>query len=151
MAEILANLSDINTHLPPNVRATEALTDIQVDAQRLIRGQLTAIFSSTIISEWDKPDDTPELIRGIAGRLIASKYYARLVSQESADELPGYASGLYLEAIGMLTAIKSGALIITDDNGDEILGTDLGPDPQGDVFPNDSSTPPFFTVDRVYS
>lgn len=149
--EILASLLDINTHLPSNIKATDSLDDIQVDAQRLIKAQLTATYSSAIVVTWVNPDTTPGLIRGIAGRLIASKWYAVLVSQGSADEIPGYSINLYREALSLLADLKSGATDLLDDAGNIITGTDLGSDPQNDMYPNDSASGPFFTVDRVFS
>lgn len=150
MTELLASLEDINTHLPANVKATDSLTEIQIDALRLIRGQLTAIFTPAILSSWDVPANTPELIRGIAGRLIASKYYSVLVSQQYADELPGYSVTLYSQAISMLSDIKSGALVVVDEDGNVVSGTDIGSDPQGDVFPNDSTAGPYFEMGTVF-
>jgi hypothetical protein len=82
--EILASLADINTHLPDDkIRMDDADDDaLQIDAQRLIRGSLTGVFTPVIISGWATPDDTPELIRGIAGRFIAAKWYAERYAED---------------------------------------------------------------------
>lgn len=153
MAEILANLQDINTHLPPNVQINNADDPgLQVSAFRLIRGQLVSIFTPIILNTWDSPNTTPELIREIAGRLIASKYYARVLSGNDVDEVPGYAVSLYNQAISILADIRSGVQIVVDADGNPLATDDIGPDPQGDVYPNDTSTPgPQFTMTRVLS
>lgn len=150
MAEILADIADINTHLPPNILANDALTDIQVDAQRLIRGQLGTAFDITIINTWVSPATTPGEIRGIAGRLISAKYYARLLSQESTDEFPGYPTMIYKEAISMLTDLKLGNTVLIGVDGNIISLINGGDLTTADVFPNDSSTDgPYFTMSRT--
>lgn len=152
MTSLLADLTDINAHLPANVQVNNAVDDsLQIDAFRLIRGQLSAVFDSSLIASWISPDTTPELIRSIAGRLIASKYYADLVAGNAPDEMAAYAVSLYQEAIGMLTDIKAGTVMLVDTNGNLITQDDIGTDPSLDVYPNDQSTPgPQFTMDRVF-
>lgn len=149
--QLLASLQDTNTYLPPNVQISNAVDNgLQVDAQRLIRGQLVTTFSTDAIQSWDTPDHTPELIRSIAGMLIASRYYSKLISQDSADDVPNYALDLYQKAIAMLAQIRAGTLIVVDGNGVPIPGNDTGSNPQGDVFPNDADTSgPKFTMSRV--
>lgn len=153
MAELLANLADINTHLPANVQIdNEVDVGLQVDAHRLIVGQLTSVFTTAQINAWVDPDSTPDMIRSIAGRLIAAKYYARVLSGEAIDEIPGYAMDLYKEAISMLVGIKDGSIIVVGPTGDPITGVDIGSDAQGDVFPNDTSVPgPVFSMGRIIS
>lgn len=153
MAEILASLEDINAHLPANVLINNAVDNsLQVDAQRLIRGQLVSIFTPAVLNAWLTPDTTPELIRTIAGRLIASKYYARLLSGEDADAFPTYSVNLYNEAISLLSDIKSGAQIVVDAGGNPLAQDTIGSDPVNDVFPNDQSTDgPQFTMSRALS
>lgn len=151
MTQILASLADINTYLPPNVQISNTVDlGLQVDAQRLIRGQLANSYSAATLIGWTTPDTTPELIRAVAGMLIASKFYARLLSQEDVDGIPGYALNLYNQAIATLIGIRSGTIILTDSDGNPIVSIDTGPDPQGDMSPNDADTSgPQFTMSRV--
>lgn len=150
--EILASLSDINAHLPPNVQVDNSVDDsLQVDALRLIRGQLVSIFSAPILTSWSDPDTTPELIRSIAGRLIASKYYAKTVAGNVPDEYATYAAELYQEAIGMLADIKSGVQIVVGLDGNPLPQDTIGSDPSADVFPTDTSGSPVFTMGRPLS
>lgn len=150
MSEILASLSDINAHLPPNVQISNNVDDsLQVDAQRLIRGQLVSIFSGTILNSWDTPDNTPELIRSIAGRLIASKYYANLVSGQVPDEMAAFAVSLYNEAISMLADIKSGVLLVVGTDGNPLSQDTIGSDITSDMNPLTGS--PVFTMGRALS
>lgn len=152
MAEVLASLSDINAHLPSNVQIDNSVDDsLQVDALRLIRGQLVTIFTPAVLVSWDKPDDTPELIRSIAGRLIASKYYARLVSGETGDAEPPYSISLYQQAVGILADIRAGIQIVVDSDGNPLPQDTIGSDPVGDVFPNNVSGSPVFTMSRPLS
>jgi hypothetical protein len=148
MTQLLASIEDVNTFLPPNVQVQDSSAQLQVDAQRLIRAQLAAVYPPTTLALWVNPDSTPELIRAIAGRLIAARYYAELISQESGDEVPGYALSLYTEAIMMLASIKDGSLIVVDVNGDPIIGNSTDLDPSLDVFPNDGI--PVFTMVREF-
>lgn len=150
MSEILASLSDINAHLPPNVQISNDVdASLQVDALRLIRGQLVSIFTGTILNSWDNPDDTPELIRSIAGRLIASKYYANLVSGQVPDEMAAFAVSLYNEAISLLTLIKSGQSIVVGIDGLPLSQDTIGSDSNLDMSPINGT--PVFTMGRSLS
>lgn len=151
MSELLASIQDINAHLPINVQINDSVDDsLQVDAYRLIAGQLVSVFSNTVIVTWTSPDTTPDQIRGIAGRLIASKYYARLLAGETPDEIPPYSVSLYNQAVGLLADIRSGNLIVIGTDGNPISDTDT--DISEDMYPTDTSTPgPQFTMDRVLS
>lgn len=148
--EILASLQDINTHLPEDkAKMLDSSDDqLQVDAQRLIRAQLSGVFQPSTLASWVDPDDTPELIRGIAGRLIAGKWYATLYSE---DELgvSSFAQSLYAEAITMLAEIRAGTLVVTDANG-EPIETNLLDFTSGSFYPNDSAPGPFFTMEKEF-
>lgn len=149
MSEILASIPDINAHLPINVQINDAVDDsLQVDASRLIFGQLVNVFTGAVLTSWSSPGATPPQIRSIAGRLIASKYYAKLVAGQVPDELPPYSVSLYNEAVGLLADIRSGNLIVVDNSGNPIIDVDT--DTSGDMYPNDSIAPAF-TMGRVLS
>jgi hypothetical protein len=150
MSEILASLSDINAHLPANVQiSNNSDPSLQVDALRLIRGQLVSIFTPAVLNSWTTPETTPELIRSIAGRLIASKYYAKTLAGNVPDEMAAYAVSLYNEAIGLLTDIKSGAELVVGIDGNVLLTDTIGSDSSADMSPISGS--PVFSMGRALS
>jgi hypothetical protein len=152
MAELLASNQDVNGFLPDDkLQATDSNSSIfQVDAVQLIRGQLASSFAPTILVGWDSPDDTPVLVRQIAARLIAAQIYKKAYSEER-SQLPQYAQDIYDQAIEMLQQIRSGALIITDSDGNPIA-TDLLNLDSDDVFPNNASTDgPYFTMTQRFA
>jgi len=150
MSEILASLSDVNAHLPPNVQINNSVDDsLQVDALRLIRGQLVTIFTPAVLNSWADPESTPELIRSIAGRLIASKYYAKTMAGQVPDEMAAYAVSLYNEAIGLLTDIKSGVEIVVGPDGNPLPQDTIGSDPSADMSPTTGT--PVFSMGRALS
>lgn len=109
---MLATLDDINTHLPDDrLKATEGNEEVnrfQIDVDRTIKGYLSTVYSTTIIAVWDEPVNTPEFIRGIAGRLIAAYWYAAKVSESLPDWDGTYPKRLYDEAMKMLTDLRLG-------------------------------------------
>jgi hypothetical protein len=150
--EILASLDDINTHLPDDKAKMEDSDDnaLQIDIARYVRSLLSGFFSAATLVGWDTPADTPELIRGIAGRLIAAKYYAILYS-EDIEGVNNYAQTLYNEANMMIEDIRTGTRTVLDVNGVPIAvegGISLTSD---DFYPNDSAPAAKFTMDRVFS
>lgn len=149
--EILASLADINTHLPDDkIRMDDADDDaLQIDAQRLIRGSLTGVFTPVIISGWATPDDTPELIRGIAGRFIAAKWYAERYAEDIPDA-SSFAQALYNEAISMIEEIRTGTLVVTDDLGDPLTSLSATSS-DASFWPNDSTPAPFFTMGMEFA
>jgi len=150
MAELLASNEDINTWLPADkLEANLANTaKEQIDAQRLIRGQLAGVFTPVIIAGWADPDTTPDLIRGVAGRLIAAFLYRKVYSEDSTD-IPEYAQTLYNEAIGTLTGIRAGNIIVTDSSGNPIGDNQLDMS-SSDFWPNDTTAGPYFTMDQSF-
>jgi hypothetical protein len=117
-----------------------------IEAERLIKGQLSGLFAPVTLSSWADPTTTPETIRSIAGRLTAAFMYRTIYSEES-DTIPEYAQSLYNEAIGMLQDIKSGSLVVLDD-------TDTPVDTSGSnilSFWPDNTTLPVFTMDQTFA
>jgi len=120
---------------------------VKIDADRLIRGYLTGVFTPVTIAGWTTPDNTPEMIRGIAGRLSAAFLYRSIYSEEQ-EAIPEYAQELYNEAIALLEAIKTGNIVVID----PITGgpVDSSAGGQLEFFP-DGTTVPVFTMDQVFS
>lgn len=150
MTQILASLDDINTHLPEDkLEGDDDNTDkLQIDAARFVRALLAGFIPTATLATWTEPADTPEMIRGIAGRLIGAKYYAIRYSEDG--DVSEYAQILYNEAVTMLNQIRTGELVLLDDLGNEINveGANLSED---DFWPNDSTTPPKFTMDQTFA
>jgi hypothetical protein len=150
--EILASLADINTHLPDDkIRMDDADDDaLQIDAQRLIRASLTGVFTPATIYSWTTPDDTPELIRGIAGRFIAAKWYAERYAEDIPDA-SSYAQALYNEALSMIQEIRAGTIVVTDDLGQPIQSFGASAS-DASFWPNDSTSPaPFFSMGMEFA
>ena len=124
MSEIMASLDDINAWLDsaavdPDravVEATDANTDlIQISVARIIRGYLGRAYDTFLLASWDTPDETPELIRTVAGMLIASQLYMDKISgQEYSIDDRHYAQILYDRAMLLLNGILEGTLTILD-------------------------------------
>lgn len=124
MALALASADDIQVHLPADklIVSDDDAASLQKDVLRIIRGYLAGVFEPTVLASWVSPATTPELIRSIAGRLIASFYYARRYSEDDTD-VPEYAQSKYNEAIAMLTRIAAGTLVLLDAAGTTTLDT----------------------------
>lgn len=150
MAELLASLDDINRWLPVDkLEATNANSDtFQVEALQLIRGQLASSFTPVILASWDNPTDTPQTIRAIAGRLIAAYLYRAVYSEDVAN-IPQYAQELYNEAISMLAQIRANQLIVLDGSGNPI-GQNLLAESASDVWPNNTTDGPYFTMAQKF-
>jgi hypothetical protein len=150
MAELLASIQDINTWLPDDkLEATGPNTDkFQIEAWRLIRGQLASSFLPTTLASWTGPTTTPDQIRSIAGKLIAAYLYKKVYSEDSV-EIPAYAQDLYNEAIADLIAIRMGSITVldADDNPIEDNLQGLG---TADFYPNSSANGPYFTMDQTF-
>lgn len=151
-AEILASLDDINVHLPDDkAKITDSDDDkLQIDIARYVRSLLSGFVSAATLVGWDVPNNTPELIRGIAGRLIASKWYSTLYSEDIPDGSK-FAQNLYNEANMMIDDVRIGRRILIDAAGVAIPITGGISLDSTDFWPNDSSGGPKFTMDKVFS
>lgn len=145
MAEILATLDDVNAHLPSDIiQLTNAEDDgIQLDTERIIKGFLAGTFSPLTLAGWSDPATTPMMIRAIAGRFIAAFYY-KLRFSASSGRIPQYAQDKYNEAWSMLRDVKTGTIELDEVTEDVDFGGHISDD---DFFPNDSASPPVFTMD----
>ena len=146
MNEILASLTDINTFLPDDKALMGDADDdaFQIDTARTIKGNLAGVFQPVTLMAWGTPENTPELIRGIAGRMIAARWYARLYSEDDTS-LSEYAQNLYMEAVGMLNDIRTGSLIVLDAD-DTPVETNMLVLSDAVFWPNDSTPGPYFTM-----
>lgn len=130
-----ADLDDINGHLPDNIlQITSQEEDpYQTDAERIIRGYLSNVYSAAELSSWTTPNQTPGLIRSIAGRLIAAWFYAAKVSGEVPD-WNDYSDQKYKEAISLLERIQTGDLVLIEVDEETTVGDHIT---SADFWPND--------------
>ncbi len=149
--QILADLNDINGWLPDDKLIADDVdtAEFQVEARRIIKGQLSGVFTPAILFSWATPATTPDVIRGIAGRLIAAYYYRKRYSEDDPD-IPAYAQRLYDEAIMMLTEIRMGTLIVLGPDDVPIADSGLSMSTL-DFWPNDSTEGPYFTMDQEFA
>lgn len=107
--------ADVQLHLPIDKLKVEKLPDDRSDqyedAARIIRGYLSGVISSTIIATWATPENTPDVIRAIAGRLAAALIYRTRFSENSLAD-PEFAQNKYNEAMDMLMKVITGVLVI---------------------------------------
>jgi hypothetical protein len=147
---VFASVTDIQSWIQSDkIQVDDANSDKQnIEATRIIKGQLVGFFEPLVMESWVDPDNTPELIRGIAGRLTAAFMHAVIYAEESDRTISAYSQWLYTEALGMITQIEAGTLIVVDDNGIPIDTTGSG---LLTFFPDDSATAPAFTVDQFFA
>lgn len=110
----LCNEADINTFLDASkivVTSGDDADEIR-DAEAIVRSQLAGHIDSSVLASWTTPLLTPDLIRGIAGRLVAAFRYRKLVSEDSDGKPSPYAQMLYNEAMSMLMGVVNGDLLI---------------------------------------
>ena len=150
MTQLLASLTEIKTWLPDDkLPVTDGTTgNFQIEVYRLVKSQLSGVFTPTVLSSWDAPDTTPEIIRGIAGRLIAAYVYREAYSEDIA-EVPQYAQTLYNEAMAMLVGVRSGTLAVLDDDGNPVSANALDMT-QDDFYPNNTAPGPFFSMTKQF-
>lgn len=145
---MLANLDDINTHLPlDKIGATDGSEEIQkhqVDVERVIKGYLSSTYTAATLAAWADPATTPGYIRSIAGRLIAAWHYARKYSEDNPDWDKTYPQLLYNEAMKMLEMVRAGEV----DLG--IPGEEAGTQFSSNFFYPTKDTEPVFTMDMRF-
>lgn len=141
----LASIDDINVHLPLDKMRVDTAdySPLQTDAERIIRGYLAGYFTPTTLGKWDEPDNTPGLIRSIAGRFVASFYYRKRYSEDSLDD-PEYAQNKYNEAMELLKGILNGTITLEEVTVDYPTTDRLS---TSDFYPNDSTPEPKFTME----
>lgn len=138
--------ADVQVHLPVDKLQVERVPDdlakCKLDTERIIRGYLAGVIDSAVLATWTTPEDTPEVIRAIAGRLCAALLYRTRYSENSLDD-PQFAQVKYNEAMALLTDIIEGDIVIP--------GVELGSNFSNEWFePNANSDPPKFTMADQY-
>lgn len=119
MPELLASLEDINANLPsdanvPVVVATEDNTGlIQISIARVIRGYLSRVMDNNILLAWVNPVTTPDIIREVAAKLIASQLFFNRNAEQSLDiDEKSFAQIKYDEAMAILNNIIAGTVVV---------------------------------------
>jgi hypothetical protein len=127
MAEILANVDDINANLPSEapggssasgavVVADDSNTALlQISVARVVRAYLSGVVSSLTLNSWVNPDVTPDPVREAAAKLIASQLYFNKIARSSAtiDERH-FSQKRYDEAMAILDKIVDGTIVLED-------------------------------------
>lgn len=147
MAEILASLDDINAELPSEspeavAVATDENTDLlQISAARVVRGYLSSMYSRETLVGWDSPDNTPEIIREIAAKLIASSHFFNQTAKTSLIIDPdSFAQKRYDEAMALLNGIIDGSIaVILPDPPGGVLDPGITALSELDFFPVDDT------------
>ena len=149
MATLFASKTDIQAYIrPDHIQVDDANSAKQnIEATRIVKGQLAGFFAPVVISSWADPSTTPDVIRGITGRLTAALLYASSFSEESGGEVSAYANWLYAGALAMINQILAGNLTVTDSDDNPI---DSGGGGLLSFFPDDTTTPAF-TMDQFFS
>jgi len=147
---VFASETDIQAWLAPDkIQVDDANSEkANIEATRIIKGQLVGFFEPLVMESWVDPDHTPEVIRGIAGRLTAAFMHAAIYSEESDREISAYSQWLYSEALIMIAQVEAGTLVVTDDDGNPIDTTGSG---LLSFFPDDTATAPAFTVEQFFA
>lgn len=113
---IISN-DDVQVHLPVDKlnlgELTDSLTDVFLDVERIVRGTLAGTFSAATLAVWSTPDDTPEYIRSIGGRLAAALIYRLRLAQDFPDDTE-YAQQKYNEAMQMLEWVRTGQVVLEE-------------------------------------
>jgi hypothetical protein len=139
---------DVQVHLPIDKLKIEEIPDdllrCKEDSERIIRGYLAGVFEPATLAAWDEPDNTPVVIRAIAGRFTAALIYRTRYSEDSLDD-PEYAQNKYNEAMDMLMKVISGEIIL-----EEVIDDVANPFSNEWFEPNNDSDPPKFAMSDRY-
>lgn len=143
-----ANAADANKFLDgTTISVTDADDDgEQLSAETLIRAYLTYRVPAAVMATWDVsvlPASVPQLVREIAGRLVAAYRYRKLASEDNGSIQP-YAQSLYEEAVQMLEDILAGKLSIPEVDPGTLEETNHLT--VGMFLPNDTTQDPFPVV-----
>lgn len=117
---MLASIDDINAHLPAPTGMVVTADNVnaqllQISVERVVRGYLSRILTTATMAGWDDPESTPDIIREVAGMLIASQLLLNQISASSLNvDNRNYAQILYDRAIALLNDIIEGSIIIPD-------------------------------------
>lgn len=145
--EILADLTDINAHLDGEVIEADFNNTqlVQISVARVIRGYLSRVIDNPTLLSWNDPNTTPDIIREIAGMLIAAQVYFNKSARTALDiDDTNFAQRLYDRAIAMLNGIIDGTIDIPG-----ITETSTEAMTNLDFFPIDS-TDRAFTLSQLF-
>lgn len=118
---------------------------IQVSVARVVKGYLSRLATPVALASWSSPDKTPETIREIAAKLIASQLYVQQNARTSLTiEERAYAQWLYDRAIEMLNQVIAGDIIVDPTFTPTESLSDL------DYFPVDATDRAFSVGMRLY-
>lgn len=113
----LVDKDDIQVHLPVEKFNIDDMPDSLniaiLDVERIVKGRLSGVFAPATLADWSTPDDTPEYIRAIGGRLAAALLY-RLRLAEDYPEDTEYAQTKYQEGMLMLEMVASGSVVLPE-------------------------------------
>lgn len=119
MAEILASLDDINANLPSDGDVATVVADeentglLQISVARVVRGYLSRVIDNATLLAWTTPENTPEIIKEVAAKLIASQLYFNKVAKTTPlIDKTHFSQKLYDEAIAILQQIIVGDILI---------------------------------------
>jgi hypothetical protein len=137
VSQILASLDDINANLvsdaPHVVRATDENTHLlQISVARVVRAYLSRLIPSATLIVWDLSSDPPvippDVVREIAGKMIAAQLYFNETSKTSITiEDRSFAQKRYDEAMALLNGIISGDIVIEGIVTEEMTDLDFFP------------------------
>lgn len=109
--------NDIQVHLPVDKLLLEdvpdSVTEVVLDVERIIKGRLSGTFEPLTLAEWSTPNETPEYIRAVGGRLAAALIYRLRTAQDFPDD-PEYALNKYNEAMAMLDLVVAGTVTLPE-------------------------------------
>lgn len=140
----LVDDGDVQIHLPVDKLKVEEIPDDKAkayeDAERIVKGYLSGVFTPVTLAGWDTPENTPPQIRAVAGRFAAALIYRVRYSESSLDD-PTYAQNKYNEAMAMLQGIIDGSIVLEGVDEPALEFTDEW------FFPTDAATDqPKFTM-----
>lgn len=143
--QILASLDDINSNLDGTVVQANAENTalIQVSVNRIVKGYLARVIDPADMVTWTTPVNTPDIIREIAGKLIAAQLYANETAKSTTEITPNhYSQHLYNQVIN--TDPKNGAPGLLD----QVISGDLPLPPPIPSTPLESmSDQDYFPID----
>lgn len=113
--EILATVDDVNANLDGTVVDADAQNTslIQVSVNRVVKGYLSRVIDAPTMAAWTTPENTPDIIREAAAKLIAAQLYFNKTSRSSTATGPNtYAQKLYDDGMAILNQIIQGDIVV---------------------------------------
>jgi hypothetical protein len=147
----LASLDDVRKWIAEDKLSVDDVnsTGFEIQATRIIKSSLSGVFQASTLSSWNTPENTPAIIRGIAGELIAAYMYRQAYSEDDVN-VPEYAQTLYNEAILQLREIRDGTLIVLGPDDEPVDINTLAASPD-DFYPNDKAPGPYFKMEMEWA